>query len=808
METNRILEQYKKVASFLDDSESTKLIDLMQQRIESHQYFLPFIGQYNAGKSKLINRLIGRDILPTKGVETTAFLTYIEYSNSDYARVDYQDGDSEFLDSIEKVKELDNAYVQKTRPISELHIGLPLPILSNGLIIIDTPGINTLVKEHVQMTEKLLSNAQFIVYVLGTSPSQFDMEMLTNIDGLNIPVIIARTHIDYINCQEEDPLKVIENEEKLLLEKLGHEVDYYPLCNDSSSNAFLIWEENFITFNEYLQEGLAKNASTLYENSVLQRLKLIHEDFSMKLQTRKDSLTQLAQKTDEELDKQLKAIQTAEKELNRANENRLKKIAKEAETLTESIKHQLQSLCHRAVDQFKKSLDEEQHEVKPIVEHFFNSVLLEKIDNMGDAASEAIAKWVGNQVEISKEDLESVKVNLNEVDVVFSADFSTDIIQSYVAKQEALSQDYQERLGQLQQIMDDNESILIEMGVDKEQLEKLISQYNQLNDEYKADLCDYNNEHVPTYIEKKSKLAPVMKGVGTVLDLAMLLIPGPTWASAGGKMAAKGGQMIAKGGKLSKMGGSALKTLSKGAKAMSEVDKMLDATKLVGGAAEVVGGGKAVVKTAKGAKKATGLVGYAQGVAKKASFFDYLSLSYWMEQVGEKIDPPCMVVDSDEEQKFMEGKNQRTRVIEETVRKRIEQEVKLGRLTTETQKLKRKQELEAQKFAALEKEMAEEHKKLEEKAAQEANRIYCSTALKQYETRLNEYVQIVQKRSVETVANLTECIVNAANEYAMSQLKPLSEQIESITSKRTEGNLNVEQEKSQIDHLLSLLNFE
>ena len=77
------LQRYKEVATFLSDDANGAVLDHLIACMEGKQYYLPFIGQFSAGKSKLINRLIGKEVLPTKSVETTAFFNYISYAEEE-----------------------------------------------------------------------------------------------------------------------------------------------------------------------------------------------------------------------------------------------------------------------------------------------------------------------------------------------------------------------------------------------------------------------------------------------------------------------------------------------------------------------------------------------------------------------------------------------------------------------------------------------------------------------------------------------------------------------------------------------------
>ena len=59
----------------------------MQRTTEENNFFVAFVGCYSAGKSCLINNLLGRELLPHGTTETTTILTYIRYAEETCAYI-------------------------------------------------------------------------------------------------------------------------------------------------------------------------------------------------------------------------------------------------------------------------------------------------------------------------------------------------------------------------------------------------------------------------------------------------------------------------------------------------------------------------------------------------------------------------------------------------------------------------------------------------------------------------------------------------------------------------------------------------
>ena len=156
MDIANLLNEYFEIASELGNGSVISLLNDFINKTNNQRYELPLIGQFSAGKSATINHLLGRDLLPTKSIETTAFATFISYSESEYATLETIDGGIENI-SFEEIKQLDNIKVKEEgRQIKSLNIGVNCDLLKSGLTFVDTPGVNTIITTHIEITERIL----------------------------------------------------------------------------------------------------------------------------------------------------------------------------------------------------------------------------------------------------------------------------------------------------------------------------------------------------------------------------------------------------------------------------------------------------------------------------------------------------------------------------------------------------------------------------------------------------------------------------------------------------------------------------
>ena len=102
-----------------------------------HLFLLVVAGEFNAGKSALINALLGETVLEEGVTPTTAAVTLLTYGETP-ERHDRSDG--------------------------LLEVRHPLPLLRD-LALVDTPGTNAVLREHEQLTREFIPRSDLVLFV-------------------------------------------------------------------------------------------------------------------------------------------------------------------------------------------------------------------------------------------------------------------------------------------------------------------------------------------------------------------------------------------------------------------------------------------------------------------------------------------------------------------------------------------------------------------------------------------------------------------------------------------------------------------
>jgi len=105
----KVFQAYQKVESYLDLKDSFKSSFLEKKtwpdRLKSPEFPVAFLGSFNAGKSTIINAILGKNILPEVAKSATAVPTIVKKGDRDYAVIRYLGG--------KEKEELKTLYVQE-----------------------------------------------------------------------------------------------------------------------------------------------------------------------------------------------------------------------------------------------------------------------------------------------------------------------------------------------------------------------------------------------------------------------------------------------------------------------------------------------------------------------------------------------------------------------------------------------------------------------------------------------------------------------------------------------------------------------
>ena len=177
------------------------------------------VGEKKRGKSSLLNSLIGRPgLLPVDADVATNVHITVGYADPEWARVidgTSPEGRDIPLADIEAYAALDRETGRPRRDgVSHVDVGLNVPLLADGLILVDTPGVGGLVAGHRMTTMATLTRADALLFVLSgeTELTALECQFLRDATERIATVLFVLTQKD----KYPDWLKVLRKSQALV----------------------------------------------------------------------------------------------------------------------------------------------------------------------------------------------------------------------------------------------------------------------------------------------------------------------------------------------------------------------------------------------------------------------------------------------------------------------------------------------------------------------------------------------------------------------------------------------------------------
>lgn len=206
-------------------NEIEKFLGLDNSELHS-DYVCMLAGQVSSGKSKFMNYLMGKDLLPVGTRELTAVPTYIKSGTSEAL---IYSGDISRQVDIEDIKN----FRKGACDCEEIKVTLDCMKTPEDLVFVDTPGTNTI---SFDKSEEVTKKADAILYFLVKGLTATDV---TSIDEMcrnrNIKLVFVRTRIDDIKISEENIMEIYQDE-RAIIKSLFPSADFFFVSLTNAEN--------------------------------------------------------------------------------------------------------------------------------------------------------------------------------------------------------------------------------------------------------------------------------------------------------------------------------------------------------------------------------------------------------------------------------------------------------------------------------------------------------------------------------------------------------------------------------------------
>lgn len=160
------------------------------------------IGEFNAGKSSLINALLGEPVAPVGVLPTTATINRLRWAPDRFVRVDFHEtGRAPRVLEFGALKAF--LATEPATSISSVSIFCPLEALRQ-VEVIDTPGFNAGQPEHEETAVRGARRAHVLLWLLDASAplKQSDAEQFAALRDVQLPSLVVVNKCDRLSADE------------------------------------------------------------------------------------------------------------------------------------------------------------------------------------------------------------------------------------------------------------------------------------------------------------------------------------------------------------------------------------------------------------------------------------------------------------------------------------------------------------------------------------------------------------------------------------------------------------------------------
>ncbi|GAA2541745.1 isoniazid-induced dynamin-like GTPase IniA [Mycolicibacterium diernhoferi] len=177
-----LIDHTAKIAGLYDRADLVERLHIAKERICDPQIRVVIAGQLKQGKSQLLNSLLNVPVARVGDDESTVLATVVYHAETPTARLVVlgADGTEAELVDIEMADlkdDLRRAPAAGGREVLRVEVGVPSPMLKNGLAFIDTPGVGGHGQPHLSATLGLLPDADAVLMVSDTSQEFTEPEL-------------------------------------------------------------------------------------------------------------------------------------------------------------------------------------------------------------------------------------------------------------------------------------------------------------------------------------------------------------------------------------------------------------------------------------------------------------------------------------------------------------------------------------------------------------------------------------------------------------------------------------------------------
>ncbi len=162
------LRSLRDVAALADEagakSLARKLRDDRIPRLRDERFHLVVLGEFNHGKTTFVNALLGTPLLPMGVTPTTAVIHHVAHGADKKAKAVGEGTEKELAIGDLEQYEVGGAAVADE--VKHVDVEYPAPFLEEGVVLVDTPGVNDINEARAEITYGYIPRSDAILFLL------------------------------------------------------------------------------------------------------------------------------------------------------------------------------------------------------------------------------------------------------------------------------------------------------------------------------------------------------------------------------------------------------------------------------------------------------------------------------------------------------------------------------------------------------------------------------------------------------------------------------------------------------------------
>jgi small GTP-binding protein len=226
---------------------ASELVDDRLPALREGRVTVVVLGEFNHGKTTILNALLGGEVLPMGITPTTAVITHLRHAQTPGVTIHHDDGKTTEA-KLEDLPRLVGA--DQTAEPRFVEVRYPAEILDGNLVLVDTPGVNDISRQRVEITYGYVPRADVVVYVLDAgqvlkrSEIAFIRDRLLRDNRNRILFVLGK-----VDALDDDERAEVETYAREKLAELIGPVELYPL---SAKRALAGGDPGFDAFRQRL----------------------------------------------------------------------------------------------------------------------------------------------------------------------------------------------------------------------------------------------------------------------------------------------------------------------------------------------------------------------------------------------------------------------------------------------------------------------------------------------------------------------------------------------------------------------------